>query len=474
MRKVFVFSLFLVLLSGWGGVFAQTETDSVYRGQEACSPCEPIEKVWLPCEPIESDWFCCRSSRINNSCDPCDAIGSDPCDAVCDSWKTFNPFKNKRHRKSFFDNIEVFGWVQGGIYTNSRGNTIARSRAQNFNGREVAQFDETSGNGNLLSTVHSTDFQINQVWLGVKKEADGQHGLDWGFAAEGFFGTEAFFAQSWGDAKFDYGWQDGDYHTSIPQLYAQLAYGDLSVKLGKFETVLGFEALRAPDFFFYSHSYLFLVEPTSHSGAFFEYTPNDRLSLGAGYITGADASFENAYDDHGFLGTISYQLTDKLNLSYAVMYNRNGYGAYHDTDDDDFNRYGLSGTNIYLHTVTASYDISDKWNYSLQWDYNDIKTRNGGDHEYMYGISNYLTYQFNDRWGIGFRAEWVNVDASYGYGNDLSNYTLGLNWKPYTNISLRPEIRYDYSASKDADDKPFNNGKNRDQFSGGIGGVVSF
>ncbi|MDR2117382.1 MAG: porin, partial [Planctomycetaceae bacterium] len=411
MRKVFVFSLFYVLFFYLGAVSAQTETNSIYLGQETCSPCEKIGEEDLTTDPCsEVDW---------SDCDPCAACDSGD-ENSCNLWeKKFNPFKNKRHHQSFFDNIEVFGWIQGGVYANSRGNTIARVKGSNYNDRKVTQFVETSGNGNLLSTVHSTDFQINQVWLGVKKEADGKHGFDWGFAVEGFFGTEAWFAQSWGDAKFDYGWQDGDYRTAIPQLYAQLAYGDFSVKLGKFETILGYEPLRAPDFFFFSHSYIFMMEPYSHSGVFAEYAPNDKLSLGAGYVTGTDSSPENAYDDHGFLGTISYQFTDKLNFSYAVMYNHNGNGAYRDLGDVDRNRYGLSGTNAYLHTVAANYDISDKLHYGFQWNYNDIKTRNGGDHVFMYGIANYLTYQLTDRLGIGFRAEWANLNNIFGYGNDL-------------------------------------------------------
>jgi hypothetical protein len=431
-----------MLFSLWGG--------TVSFSQEACSPCGEVEE---------------------STCDPCDAAACDPCGAIsCD--ETFHLFKKKHGRKSFLDSLEVFGWIQGGVYANSRGNTIKRAEVANYNNRTVSQFVPATGNSsNLLSTVQSTDFQINQVWLGVKKDADGTHGLDWGFAAEGFFGTDAWLSQSWGDAKFDYGWQDGDYHTAIPQLYAQLAYGDLSVKIGKFETIIGYETLRAPDFNFFSHSYTFMIEPYSHSGVYFEYTPNDRLSLGAGYITGTDASFENAYDDHGFLGTIAYQFTDKLNLSYAIMYNRNGYGGYR--DPDDFNRYGLSGTNAYIHTVVASYDLSKKWNYSVQWDYSDSKVRNDGDHTYMYGISNYLTYQLNDHWGVGFRAEWANVNALFGYGRDLSEYTLCVNWKPYENISIRPEIRYDYGADKTSF-KAFNGGENRDQFSGGITGVVSF
>ncbi|MDR1269167.1 MAG: porin, partial [Planctomycetaceae bacterium] len=219
MRKFFVFSsllsLLLVLFSYCAGVLAHTENNSVYLGQAECTPCEPI------------------SEQVG---DPCEAVNCNPCESL-------DLFRHKRHTRSFFDKIEVFGWVQGGVYANSRGNSVTRAKGTNYKGRTVTQFDPVSGNSNLLSTVHLTDLQINQVWLGVKKEADGQHGLDWGFAAEGYFGPEAWISQSWGDAKFDYGWQDGDYYTAIPQLYVQLAYGNLSVKVGKFETILGFEPL---------------------------------------------------------------------------------------------------------------------------------------------------------------------------------------------------------------------------------------
>jgi hypothetical protein len=206
---------------------------------------------------------------------------------------------------------------------------------------------------------------------------------------------------------------------------------------------------------------------------FFEYNPAGKWSFGAAYTTGGNSSIENTFDDHGFLGLITYQLTNDLSLSYAVTYNHNGYGGYRDPGDTTGNRYGLSGTNVYLHTVAASYNISDQWNYALQWNYNNAKLRENGSHALSYGIANTLTYQFNERWGIGLRAEWANLDGVYGFGNDISEYTLGVNWKPYSNISIRPEIRYDYSAGSDAA-KLFNNGKNRDQFSGGIASVVTF
>ena len=441
--------------------------------------------------PMRADIFFSRFCE-ENSCSPCDSVCAgvsqdvcEPCEPACKTTFNRHPrdcdpctlFKKNngcgRKKKSFFSGIEIDGWIQGGVYTNSRGATMTRTEGSNYKGRTVSSPDFSSGNSALLSTVHLTDPQVNQIWLNARKVADGKHGLDWGFGAEVFFGPEAWFAQSWSDAKFDYGWQDGDYHTSIPQLFLQLAYDDWSMKVGKFETALGYEALRAPDFFFYSHSHTFMMEPLSHTGVMFEYTPNDRFYAMMAYTTGGDASFENKYDDHGFLGKVSYQFTPKLNASYAVHYCRYGDGRIYPNGDLRW----FGGNDAYLHTVTTTYDFTKRLQYVFQWNLGDTKDRGTKKHRIMYGVSNYLTYRINCKWGIGFRAEWAkdDYDADYGggwvgyYNGEVQGYTLCLNWKPYSNISIRPEIRYDYCQ-----DRVFNYGRNKDQFSGGICGVLSF
>ncbi|MDR2169647.1 MAG: porin [Planctomycetaceae bacterium] len=359
--------------------------------------------------------------------------------------------------------FEINGWIQGGFYSNSHGATIQRNKGANYDNRDVTQFESASGNGYYFGNTHSTDFQINQIWVELVKEADGTHGLDWGFGGGLFFGTDAWFTQSFSDAKFDYGWQSGDYFTSIPTLFFQLAYGDLSVKVGKFETYIGYESLRAPDAIFYSHPYSFMLEPSTHSGILAEYTPTDKLQIVLAYTTGADASLENAYDDHGLLSSVSYQLTDKFNLTYSMMYQRYGGGIYKNDDDRDF-----ANKNQFFHTLLASFDLTDRLTYVLQWSYSDTKDRTESTHAMAKGIGNYLKYKLDQYWSVNFRAEWFAIDNEADY----SEYTLGLTWQPNNTLIIRPEIRFDHASQKT--DRPFNYGKSRDQFSGGITGIVKF
>ncbi|MDR1485338.1 MAG: porin [Planctomycetaceae bacterium] len=410
----------------------------------------------VPCEPVKSDLDLL-------ACEPCEPIGCSPLETeICEADKFFGAFK-KDHRLILSNsNFEVTGWIQGGFFANAHGTTTKRTKINNYDNRAVNQFDADSGNGYFFGNTHSTDFQINQIWIELTKEADGKHGLDWGFSTGVLFGTDAWFTQSFSDAKFDYGWQSGDYFTSIPSLYFQLAYGDLSLKVGKFETYIGYESLRAPDAIFYSHPYSFMFEPSTHSGLLAEYTPTDKLQIVLAYTTGADASLENAYDDHGFLGSVSYQFTDKLNLTYSMMYQEYGGGVYKNND-----RHNFENSNQFFHTFLASYDLSERLTYVLQWTYVDVKNRLEFSHERSKGIGNYLKYKLNKFWSVGFRAEWFATE-----GIDYSEYTLGLTWQPDESFIVRPEIRFDHASDKI--NKPFNYGNDRDQFSGGITGVYVF
>ncbi|MDR2346871.1 MAG: porin [Planctomycetaceae bacterium] len=406
----------------------------------------------VPCDPVHSD---------STNCEPCEPIGCSPYELeICSADNFFN--KYKKHNHCLLNNIEITGWIQGGFFANAHGSTIKRSKQPNYNGKKTTKFEETSGNGYYFGNTHSTDFQINQVCIELTKEADGKHGLDWGFSTGIFFGTDAWFTQSFADANFDYGWQNGDYFTSIPTLLFQLAYGDLSVKFGKFETYIGYESLKAPDALFYSHPYSFMFETSTHAGVLAEYTPTEKLQLVLAYTAGADGSLENKYDDHGLLSSVSYQFTDKLNLTYTMMYQRYGGGVYENGNLRDF-----ANSNQFFHTFLASCELSKNLTYVLQWTLGDTKNRLNLSHDRLKGIGNYIKYKIDKFWSIGFRTEWFVTK-----GIDYSDYTIGLTWKPNETLIIRPEIRYDHVSDKV--NKPFNDGKNRDQFSGGITGVVMF
>ncbi|MDR2344547.1 MAG: porin, partial [Planctomycetaceae bacterium] len=438
MDKKFLYGLIFTLFF----TPAVTLAESVFINSSLCEPAaSPCEPAAAPCEPVTA---------------PCEPAA----DVSCESYShnsllpLFKSGKSSYGKGSLLEQIKFDGWIQTGFYANSRGTTTTRSPSVNSKGQDVSSPDFSSGNSALLTTLRSADWQVNQIWLNTRKDADTSKGWDWGFGAEILFGTDGWISQSWNDAAFDYGWQNGDYFTSIPRLYFQLAYADWSIKVGKYETLVGYEPFRAQGCFFYSHTHTFAMESYSHSGALLEYTPNNKFYAALGYTTGTDGSFENKYDDHGLLGYVSYQFTPNTSLSYAFHVARYGNEQFYPSG----NLRWWGNNNTFFHSLTFRHNLSAKWSYALLWEYGDAKNRTVGNHRIMYGITNYLIYQINDQWGLGFRASWAkddkenaeNIYGGYGwvgyYQGEVYSYTLGLKWNPYENISIRPEIRYDYCA----------------------------
>ncbi len=95
-------------------------------------------------------------------------------------------------------------------------------------------------------------------------------GFDIGGRIDYIYGTDGPDTQAFGidNDHWDNGWDNGnDYGSAIPQLYMEAGYGDLSVKVGHFYTIIGYEVVQAPDNFFYSHAYtMYNSEPFTHTG----------------------------------------------------------------------------------------------------------------------------------------------------------------------------------------------------------------
>jgi len=100
-----------------------------------------------------------------------------------------------------------------------------------------------------------------------------------------------------------------------------------------------------------------------------------------------------------------------------------------------------------------------------------------------YGINNHFLYKLNDQWGVGTRFEWLRENGGMHLSEgDYYQVTLGLNWNPSKNVSIRPEVRYDWckGATPFGRSNQFGGGypdivgTRSDQVSGGCGVVVSF
>ena len=68
------------------------------------------------------------------------------------------------------------------------------------------------------------------------------------------------------------------------------------------------------------------------------------------------------------------------------------------------------------------------------------------------------------------------IDLGTGLANGLTTggdttyvaLTLGLNWKPYENLLVRPEVRWDWADKGSLGIKPFNDSEDLNQFTAGF------
>ena len=293
-------------------------------------------------------------------------------------------------------------------------------------------------------------FNLHQAWFYAEKIArpgsNGELGFGWRF--DGMYGTDADDTQAFGNTQdaagnprgFDNTFGRGaGYGWAIPQVYAEVAAEDWSVKVGHFYTLIGYEVVTAPDNFFFSHSItLFNSEPFTHTGAIGTYNASDDLTLYGGWTLGWDTGFDQFADGSSFLGGFSTSLAENSALTYI-------------TTIGDF---GARGREAYNHSIVVDTQLSDKLNWVVQSDL----LRVGSTGEDNFGINQYLLYNVNDCFGVGTRVEWWKGDSLTGYAphggvlpatGSHSYYaaTFGANWKPQANLTFRPEYRYDWSPA---------------------------
>jgi len=317
---------------------------------------------------------------------------------------------------------------------------------------------------------------MNQLYTFVEKAVDPSDiGPAWGYRVAYVFGTDAPDYQAFGDGDFDYGWNSSrDYGSAIPQLYLDIGYQDLTVRLGRFYTLIGYEGSPATDNFFYSHTYAFYYgEPSSHTGFLATYEACENWSLHAGWTMGWDSGFRNYLGASMFLGGVSWTVSEDVSVMWAV--NAGDYG-------DGIGRNGLVSNHgdLFNHSILVELALTDRLAYVLVHELGDNHGLGADDNEW-YSVQQYLTYEINDCWSTGLRFEWFRDDdgarVAVNRAQEGSYYatTLGLNWQPHPNVRVRPEVRWDWFDGTGLPFDGINGAGTSDQmFTGGMDVIVQF
>jgi len=390
----------------------------------------------------------CASPETCGTCDSCDSCGTCCCPGHGLGCLGFN----------------TGGWVQAGITANGA-NPADR------------------WNGPIMTNDRVGDLEMNQLWLYFERPINTQCGFDIGGRFDLLYGTDWRIADCYGNGLEDkMNGPDSFYGIALPQMYVEAGVGDFSVKMGRMAGILGYESVVPMLNFFYSHCYtLCYGEPVLITGMMGAYKLSDQVNLLAGFHNGWH-QFENENGDLNFQGGVQWKSCDKqTSLAYCLDAGRNDMLALCDQ---------------YVHSIVLQQQLTCRLQYVFQSDYGYTNNIGGGEDADYYSINQYLLYKIDCKWSAGMRVEWFRDDdgtrvfgvgnlpdakgwmGAPGYAGSFTELTMGLNWKPKTNMTFRPEIRWDwYNGPPNPNGPypyPFDDGARTTQFTAACDFIMTF
>jgi hypothetical protein len=189
----------------------------------------------------------------------------------------------------------------------------------------------------------------------------------------------------------------------------------------------------------------------------------DTVDVYNGIVRGWEVVFDDNNDACTYLGGVTWTSCDKRNI-WATAW----VAGPEQFNNDDSDRVTISSY------YTRKFGSHDQWRYvgggHIGWE--DHAANGGADTANWYGISNYLFYTVDPRLILGARAEWFRDEDGVktiqanrpGFKDSFYEVTLGVTYKPYQNLRIRPEVRYDWSNHSQA----FNDLKDRSMVTLGV------
>ena len=348
-----------------------------------------------------------------------------------------------------------------------------------------------------LVTDHANQATLNQALFTVQRAPDLKaSGYDVGFAVQLMYGSDSRYYHYLDELDRDI---SGRYQLSFIQANVSahlpwLTAGGIDAKAGQYPTALGFEAIDPSANPFYSHTFLDNFGlPFEHTG--FQATAHvtDTLDLWFGVDSGNQTTLgANTGDNNGApAGLFGFGLNNLAGGRLSLVA-RSHVGA----ENPSRALPDVNGALRYYNDIVLTYKASDRLAFTTEGNYvRDDYARAEG-----YGAVQYASYALSAAVTLNGRAEvWRDnngyfvatypgnldyINAIGGFPNTAvtlprttyGEFTAGLTYKPampkpVTLLLIRPEVRWNRSFSGTL---PFNDGRDRGQFTASIDAVLGF
>lgn len=303
-----------------------------------------------------------------------------------------------------------------------------------------------------------------------------------GFKAEMMYGYDARFIHS--NGLFDHYTDDASRNEEWDLTQAYLTAGipvgnGLLITAGKFVTLAGYEVINPTGNPLYSHSYMFgFAIPFTHTGVLAKYNFTEEISVTGGIVRGWEQSNEDNNEAESFIAQVGYTWNPGEG-SEPVNILLTGITGPEQADNESDYRTLLD---LIVQTKVGdqlAVGLNADWAFEEGAEFNDEGEATGGDAQW-YGVAAYAQYDpsagGNKQFLVNARAEWFSDKYNTrGLGTNVYEATLGVAIKPFpenelgSNITFRPEVRYDYSQ-----EAIFDGGTQHDQFTVGADILFTF
>ena len=334
--------------------------------------------------------------------------------------------------------IRGYGWVDSGYTFSSSGPGVMAV--------------ETREN------LFGNSYIVNEIAMVLDKPLDPSR-LSFGFNSTLYAGSDAALLHPLGGIDTHDPRMGLDFRNLFVAVHLPvLTEGGLDIRAGRMGTVIGYESALAPYRPFYSNDYQwFYAEDGAFTGVLGTLHVTKRLDVVSGITFGANTFFTMRGTAPCYLGQINYWLQDEKRtlLSSSVYVGNNAI----------FAAPGMTGT----FDTNVEVRVQHKWTERIEqivqsdmgWSSNVPNVGTAA----WYSLYTIGVVHLMKRADFNVRGEWFDdVGGSRtGINTNFSEATVGFDLHPFKAISIRPEVRGDFSGTP-----AFNHGTQRSQLTAAV------
>jgi Putative beta-barrel porin-2, OmpL-like. bbp2 len=336
--------------------------------------------------------------------------------------------------KSYLEEIMLFSYIENSYVAN-----LGRTGRGDVN--ELRFYD------------HDAGYTFNAAELSVKKDASERYRVGWGVVVTGGVDSQknhslGIFRDRDDSGPFFRNTAKYDLAEAYASYLVPLGNG-LTLKAGKWATLIGYEVYESPKNLNFSRSFLYtLGTPYFHTGLLATYPLTKWLSVTAGFTNGWD----NADNNNGHLrptGSFAFTLSDKLSATVSWLVG----------PEQDRSQMRGTGTdaNRWVVDTTILYTGLERWTFALNFDFageqNDpllVAIRRDADSRWG-GVAGYAAYDWTRTLRTALRVEYFSdpqgvrstETVTPGANVELWEVTATLQYNVWKGLVGRLEYRHD-------------------------------